>query len=483
MSKSLTHQTIRGTIWSYISFYAGKILVFISTIILARLLSTEDFGVAGYALTVLSFLEVFSDFGIGSALIFYKDDDKFRNSAFWLGLLISTLLLTLSWFSAPAIGQFFNDTRAIAVTRAIALNFPFMALGNVQDILLRKKLAFQRKFIPDFTKAIFKGIFSIILAVLGFGAWSLVLGQLIGTIASTITLWIIVPWKPALKIHKDASEKLLQYGRNIVLVDIVAIILNNADYLLIGRYMNAAKLGLYTMAFRLPDLLILQFCSKISRVIFPAYSKIQNDLEGLAKAFMMTLKYVSLITVPIGLGIFMVAKPLVIVFFSEKWIDSYPILQALAIYAMFLSFSFNAGDVYKAQGRPQILSQLSLLRMIFLLPGLYWAVTTHGNLITVGWVHASVAIFAGFVELIVASKMIKVPLKEIFSTLSLSLKSGLIMVSSVFLVSNLVIESAPIFQLVVAVLCGGAAYLISLWLFSKNTVLSAVSTLKTAFSR
>src|SRR3712207_1397977 len=128
--RKLAGVTIRGTMWVYLSTYSGKLLVFLSTVILARLLSKEDFGVAGYALVAISFLDVMSDMGIGPALIFHRADPEVSDTAFWLNLGFAAALFGATWLAAPLVGVLFNDQRAVDVTRVLGLTFPITALGN-----------------------------------------------------------------------------------------------------------------------------------------------------------------------------------------------------------------------------------------------------------------------------------------------------------------------------------------------------------------
>src|SRR6266540_6685296 len=150
---NLPRVAIHGTLWYYSSFFSGKLMVLISTIILARLLSKDDFGIIGYALTAISLIEIFSNFGIGPAVIYHRGDLDAADTAFWLGLATNLVIVTITWLIAPWIGAFFHDNRAIWATRILVLNLPLAALGNIQDMLLQTKLSFGRRFIPDFCKA------------------------------------------------------------------------------------------------------------------------------------------------------------------------------------------------------------------------------------------------------------------------------------------------------------------------------------------
>ena len=298
---------VHGTAWRYTSYFGGKFMVFLSTIVLARLLTKDDFGVVGYALTAIAFLDVASDLGVAEAVVYYKEDKKSYSTAFWISLGIGILLFGLSWLLAPVLVVYFRDDRVLQINRIMALTFPFGALGSTHEAILRKNLAFGRTTIPIFLRAIAKGLVSIILAFMGFGAWSLVWGQLAGTLIASILLLAITPWSPTFEFDLSSAQSLLSYGIKNIGTDFLSMILLNLDYWLVGRYLGAELLGVYTLSFRLPELLILQFARIISQVNFPIFIKMQEVQGDLARAFRKTTAYVSLVTVPLGIGL---ASPL-----------------------------------------------------------------------------------------------------------------------------------------------------------------------------
>ena len=373
-TSSFSIATVKGTFWTYTSYYSGKIIVFISTIILARLLTKDDFGVVGYALVVIGLLDVLGDLGVGAALVYHREDPHAASTAFWLGIFVGFVLFGLSWFVAPLAGWYFNDPRAVPVIRVLALTFPISAFSNVHSNLLRKGLEFKRKFVPDLSRSLAKGIFSILFAVLGFGAWSLVFGQVLGTLTTVITYWQVFSWKPSFHFNWSLGRSLLSYGMHLVAVDSLAMLLLNLDYLFVGRFLGAEALGVYSLAFRMPDLLITQFCTSVSAVLFPVYVKMRDNAQSLGHGFLVTMRYVSMVTVPLGLGLALVSRPFVLIFLTEKWVEAIPVIQAISIYAMFLSLAYNAGSLYKATGKPYILTRLGFVRLIMLAPALYFAI-------------------------------------------------------------------------------------------------------------
>jgi O-antigen/teichoic acid export membrane protein len=465
---SLTSITVQGTMWAYVSTYGGKILVFVTTAILARLLTKEDFGLAGFALIVVSFLDLGNGLGVVPALIYYPLDKERSNDAFWLGLGAGIFIYILAWFIAPFVGVFFNDPRAIPVTRVSALAFPISALGIIPEAILRKNLAFKIKAIPDFIQSISKGVSSIIFAILGFGVWSLVFGQLIGEIFSVMALWRVVSWRPNFHLAAKFIRPLLSYGLNIVSVRTLSVILANSDYLLVGRFLGAAALGIYSLGFRVPGLLIGQFSDIMGQVLFPVYSKVGGDKELFRRGLYSTLRYVSMVTFPIGVGLALVARPFVMTFFTDKWIETVPVIAIIGLATVIDSLSHNFGDIYKAQGMPGALTKLSLLRVFIFLPALFWAVTSVGTILAVSWVVAVVALIGMIAQVFVARSLIGISIGKLLDALRPTVIGTTAMAIIVSVTLFLLAGFAPFIQLIISVCFGTFIYTATLWFFQRE---------------
>ena len=472
-NSSLARAAVRGTSWTYIAFYSGKLMVFFSMIVLARLLTRDDFGVVGYALAILGFLDVVKDLGIGSAVIYYKDR-QVADTAFWLNLGTGVSLFVLVWALAPLISIYFNDPRAAQVTRVLALSFPLNALGSTHEALLIKDLQFGKKFLPDIARAITKGVIAISLAFMGFGPWSLIYSQLAGVSISVIVLWRLVRWRPSTAFDAEGARSLLTFGLPIVGMNLISAFALNVDYLLVGRYLGSEALGVYALAFRIPELTILQFCVIVAQVVFPVFNKMRDDIGALKVGFLETARYVALITVPVGLGMALLAEPFVLAFFGEKWIDAAPVMRAIAIYSLLISLGFNAGDVYKAQGRPGMLTRISILHVVLLVPALLWAVRVSASVITVGWVQASIAFILSAVYLLVALKMINISVSQLFNSLKPPVLPGIGLAGAVIGVLNISGDLSPWIQLMAGISCGAVAYFGVLFVVERPLVLATV---------
>jgi PST family polysaccharide transporter len=391
-------------------------------------------------------------------------------------------MFAISWLVAPLAGWYFNDERAIPVIRVLALTFPISAMSNVHSNLLSKALQFRRRFVPDFLRSVAKGIFSVIFALLGFGAWSLVFGQVLGTLATVISYWSVFPWRPAFEFDRQIARELLSYGVNVVVVDSLGMLLLNLDYLFVGRFLGTEALGVYSLAFRMPDLLITQFCATVSGVLFPIYVKMRDDANSLGNGFLMAMRYVSMVTIPLGLGLIMVARPFVLTFLTDKWVDAIPVIQAIALYATFFSLAYNAGSLYKATGKPYILTRLALVRLALLVPVLYYAAAVAGNIQAVGYGHALVAFISGLINLYVAGRMVNVRLLDMFTSLRASVLSGLGMVLALLLVNTLTVSFIPLIQLLLATSVGGMVYL-ALLVFQQPDLVPTIRRMALALRR
>jgi O-antigen/teichoic acid export membrane protein len=188
--KKLAKATIWGTAWNYASYYSGRLIGFASLLILARVLSKDDFGVAAFATVIMGLLDEIAGLGIGQAVIFYREEPDMASTAFWMNVVSGLFVCGAMWWMAPLVGLMFGDARAVPVVRAFAFLYPLSSLEYIHSTLLQKRLSFGRKFIPDIMSAIGKACISIPMALLGFGAWSLIIGQLGSKVVSVTAYWM-----------------------------------------------------------------------------------------------------------------------------------------------------------------------------------------------------------------------------------------------------------------------------------------------------
>jgi PST family polysaccharide transporter len=461
--------------WNYLSFGLSKLLNLVTVSILAHLLTPELFGVIALATLAIDYLSILNDFGLGAALVQRREDiDEASNIAFTFNLLIAISLTSVVILTAPYVAIFFHEPSVTPILRALGLGFVINALGSIHKARLQRDLRFGRKLIPELGNTVTKGSISIALAIMGFGAWSLVLGQLAGMSISAFLLWIVVPWKPRLLFKSNVTKRLFSYGFSIMGVGAYTTLADSFDYLLIGRLFDTAALGVYTLAYRLPDLLIINTLSVLAAVFFPAFSSIQNQPDILRKSFLSSTRYVHLLVTPLCLGIFVAADPIIRVIFGEQWLQSIPIMQVLSLYALVLSIGFHVGDIYKAVGRPDILLKMGLPVVIIRLTALW--IGSHYGLIGIAIGHLAAALIEVVIRVVVTIKVIRVTLREILNQLTAFI-GGLGLLIFAIPVLDLTQHFAPWMQLVCVVIAGVTSYFGVIWFVEYDSIVKGFSML------
>jgi PST family polysaccharide transporter len=209
----------------------------------------------------------------------------------------------------------------------------------------------------------------------------------------------------------------------------------------------------------------------------------KDEPGGLARGFAVTTRYVSLLTVPLGIGLALISQPFTLVVFTEKWIEAVPVIRSLALYAMFLSIAHNISSAYRASGRLNVVTWMGIFRLVLLFPALWWATTIISSIVAVGWMQAGVACISTVANLLLASRLLGLPLKELLASLRPAILAGSAMLVIVFLVMSISQTSQPWLQMTVSVISGGITYGAVLWFVQRQTVLDAVRKVRTAVSR
>lgn len=472
---------VQGAAWNYATFLGSKGMVFLTTVILARLLAPEDFGLLALGMIAISYLDTIDDLGVSDALVYRQEDpDRAYNVAFFINLATGSLATLLAFFSAPLAAWFFKEPRVAPLLQALSFSFVLASVGNLLESRFRKELDFRTKFFVQVGKALAKGGVSILLALTGFGVWSLVWGQLAGAASGTLLFWFVSRWVPRWEFDWSIARSLYAYGSQVILVEVLGMIHKNIDYLIVGSLLGAEALGFYSMGFRLPELVIINICYIIGQTLFPAYAKLQNDLPQLRRGYLKTIEYLTLVTVPAGTLMFIIAPEFVTFFYGEKWQPSVVIVQALSLYALIYSLSYNAGDIYKATGRPVILNQLGLLKLAVTIPVL-WLAAQQG-IFAVAVAQALVTLFLTAVRLSVASRIIGLSLRQIAQAFRPSFLASAGMALAAW-GTHLLLSAAPaLASLVLVSLAAGLTYAALLWFLERDVLQRVLRTVLDSFS-
>lgn len=465
--RQIARKTAWGFIWNFSAYFLGKLVVLITTSILARILAKNDFGLVAVAVVAINYLSVLKDLGLGAALIQRKGDVKEAvDTVFTINMFIGLVLSIAAILIAPWVAIYFKDPQVAPILRWMGISFVINALGSIHTNWLVRDLDYRRKLIPDLGGALTKGVVSIGMAYLGYGVWSLVFGQIAGAVASVILVWIILPWRPRLSLDRTVANSLMKFGASVTVIDIITEITDNIDYVIVGRIFGLVPLSIYTLAYRLPEMLLIGNLWVMGGVVFPAFSNVQDRPNELRRGFLASVHFVELIAVPICLGLLIAADPIVRVVFGEQWLETIPVLRVLAIYAWVYSLGYHAGGFYKAIGRPDILLRLSILTLIIIIPALL--IGSRFGLIGVAMGHLVAILIRRLISLALATRFVNVSIRDIFGELRSSFLAALVMAPIVFAVSRFTLNLGPFLQLGFIVLSGAVSYLGVLWWLERD---------------
>jgi len=480
-SEATGKHVVRGVFWSFLSFVSRRLVKVVTTLILAHLLVPEEFGVVGYCTIVIAYLDLLSNVGVGHALIARRDKlEEAQNAAFILGILSSVLLYAITWWSAPSLALFFNEPQVTPLLRVLSLGLILVGIGTVPVAMLQRDLRFKAYLLPGIAGNVIRAFVAIGMAWQGFGVWSLVVSELVYRVLDVIIPWAIVRWRPTRAFDLQVMHEMLRYGINIVGVSLVGSFIVNVDYLLVGRLLGAAALGYYTMAFRIPELVIRSVSYIVSTVAFPVLAHAQSNRDRMQDVYFAHLRYMSLVTFPTGAGLALLSPALVEVLLAEVWRPMIAPMQFIALASALSVVSYLSGVIYNAIGRSDLTFKLLLAKLPFVVVVLY--IGTFWNITGVAIGHVLLSFAWIVLDLAYIRRMIAVQPTDALRALRPALLGVAAMTVAIVPLSTLLTGWAAA-QLVFIPLAGAAVYLGTVWLVERETLIQAHTVVRSALAR
>ncbi len=375
----LSSRVVIGGFWVFLLRMVSQVLSLVRTIVLARMLAPDDFGLMGITMVTMSMLETFSQTGFQSALIQKKNNIEDYLDTAWTTLTLRGILLAgLLYFGAPLAAQFYNTPEALPVIRTIALVPILNGLMNIRVIYFKKELEFQKQFLFQLTGTLSDLLVSIVLALALQNVWALVYGMLAGWAARLVLSYIITPYTPRPRIDFGKLKDMYGYGRWIFWTSVFIFLLTEGDDALLGKLLGVTALGFYQMAHRIANLPATEITHVISQITFPAYAKLQDDVPALRAAYLNVLKVTALLTIPAAGGIFILAPELTQLLLGDKWMPAVPAMRVLVIGGAIRSIGATMGPVFQAVGKPEILSRHLAVQVLLVAILIYPLTMTYG---------------------------------------------------------------------------------------------------------
>lgn len=460
----LSSKIVEGVKWSYVSAMLSGAFRLLVLSVLAHLLSPREFGLLGIAMIFVNFSERISQVGLGPALVQRSSvTDGHHIAAANTGILTGFLIFGLLWIGSPYIAMFFDEPAITSILKVLSVVFIIEGFSMVPDSVLQRELEFRKLMVVENVSYIIgSGIVSIVLALLGFGVWSLVAGVIVVRVLRAAMLNVMSPQRLRAELRLQETKELLSIGAGFSLGRILNFCALYGDNFVVGRLLGASALGMYTRAYQIMSLPSAYSAQVLDRVLFPALAKKQESKPEIAHAFLQTLEFVSYVSLPFMVMMVLLSDEIVITLLGEKWVGAIPVLRILSL-GVFVRTGYKVGDilsralgaVYAHAYRQAIYTALVIIGAVLGagmkgLEGVAWGVL--------------VAVTANYVLMLCLSiRLLKVGWVEIFYAHVPALWVSAVMTSAVYLTARVLRETVnmPILTIAGASVAGIAAFLLA----------------------
>ncbi len=376
---NLERKVVKGSFWIVVVRIVQRLLGLARNIVLARILSPDDFGLFGIALLVLSLLERFTTTGFSQALIAKKEKPhQYLDTAWTVEAIRGIFLAGVLLISADWVGGFFNEPLAATVIRLLSFNILLSGFTNVGVVFFRKNLKFEKDFIYKVGGPIVDLITTIIAILVLRNIYALVIGSLVGATANLVISYLVHPYRPKFRIDLAKFKELFDFSKWIFGSSIVDYLLTEGDDILVGKVLGAGTLGIYQMAYRISNFPATQVTHLIGSVSFPAYSKLQDKPQKLKEAYLKFFKVITFFSFPLAFFVYFFAYDFTLLVLSEKWLGAVIAIQGLALWGLVRSIGASTGPIFKAKNRPDIATKIGIFKLVVLAGSIYPLLINYG---------------------------------------------------------------------------------------------------------
>lgn len=378
--ENIKSKAVKGVAWSFVGNTANRIIQFVISLILARLLTPADYGLIGMIGVFMGLANTFIDSGFSSALIQYKDRSNVDYcTVFYVNFGMSLLMYGLLAVSAPWIADFYNEPRLVAIIRVYCLTLVIGSLAAINGIILTIDLNFKKNTIISTISALLSAGVGLAFAFTGFGVWALVFQQLAASLIRCVLLLYMSRWFPSLIFSVKSFKRLFSFGSKLLASGLLHTVYSNLYPLIIGKKFSASDLGYVSRAQGFNDIIASNLTTVLTSAAFPILSKIQDNDERLLRAYSGYIKMSAFTVFPLVMFLCGVAKPLILFLLTEKWAPSIPLMQILSFSYLWLGIvQINLNLLY-VKGRSDLVFRLEIIKKSIAI-GILIITTLIGNL-------------------------------------------------------------------------------------------------------
>lgn len=466
MEKNLKGKVISGLFWKFGERIVAQGISFVISTILARILMPESYGTVSLVLVFINLANVFITEGMGEALIRKKDaDDTDFSTVFYCSIGISLALYMILYFSAQLIANFYENQMLVPILRVLSLQIPLSAVRSIQQAYVSKHLLFKKFFLSTIGGTLLSGVLGVVMALNGAGVWALVAQQLVNSAVNILVLFFTVPWKPRLLFSGKAAQSAFSFGSKLVIASFINQLFYEARSIIIGKAYSVADLAHYQKGDQFPSMVISNINASISSVVFPAMSSVNDDVTRVKLMTRQSMKLTAYVIFPMMVGLALVAKPLICLLLTDKWLPCVPFLQLACLYWIFQPMQTANYQAMKALGKSDVCLKLEVVKkgigVILILA------TMNVSVEALAFSNVILAGISMIVNMIPNKKLIDYGIGEQFKDLAPSVILSVVMGFAVWAVGN--IDVSNLVMLALQLCAGVAVYVLGSVLFKVDS--------------
>lgn len=467
--KNLGSATAEGVFWVGGGQVLTQFIQMATAVCLARLLLPEDFGLFGMAFVVISFSQLFADFGVGAALVQKKIiNQEILSSCFWLNVLVGSLAALVLVLTSPLLAEFYGEVRVESILTVLSFNLLLAGIFVVPGAILYKGMQFAKIAKARIIGSIAGAILVVFMAWFGFGVWSLVAQPIAGSTITGILMAKYSGWFPQWKFSWRQIRGISKFSFDVFGANLLGYLTRYADKLLVGKYLGSESLGYYSMAYQIMLYPMNQISSVIIRVLFPTLSKLQEEMPRFRELYLKAVSTIAFVTFPMMTGLFAVSDDFILVVFGAKWLPMLPVFEVLCFIGMLQSVGTTAGTIHLSTGKTREFLYLTMglapVTLIAFFIGKNWGI------LGVAIAYAIVSTTYFFVRLLVALPIAGITITEFQKVLRATVIASLVMVICLRLVLAEILtpfDFYPFLRLTISILVGIVIYVVGIFILNR----------------
>lgn len=359
---SLKKQAASGFIWAFVQQFSVQAVNFSISILMARLLLPFEFGLMGMIYVFFTIGNVLLDAGLSQSLIRTIDvDQEDYSTVFYFNIFLGFFLYIILYISSPFIAEFYNQPILSSLIRVYSIFFILGSFTTVQNAILVKQMKFKKLMSISIPATIIGGVSGVLFAYSGFGVWSLVFSTLITTFLNGLLLWIFSSWQPKLIFNKEKFKKHFNFGYKLSLTNLIDAVFGNIYQIVLGRFYTPRIVGYFARSESMKQIAVYSVSTTLTKVTFPLLANIQDDRERLSVVYRKILQAVIFSTTPVLFILTVLAKPLFIFLFTEKWVEAVPYFQMICMGALLMPINNYNINLFSIIGRSDIILKLEII--------------------------------------------------------------------------------------------------------------------------